>query len=105
MNLHGEKWEARYFSLIDELSKKHAARYEFQTNKLLKKHALRVEFDQALIDFKITLWGFSYQTNDAQGQFYRNSWVRMGWRKSTKRKELPFYFAEAEASVIMDQEE
>jgi hypothetical protein len=29
----------------------------------------------------------------------------MGWGKSAKRKALPYYFAKAEASVIIDQEE
>lgn len=103
MNLDDDEWEARFFRLINELSKKHTARYEIQTNELLKKHVLRVEFDQALIDFKITLRGLSFRTNDTKSHRNTNSWVRMGWRKSTKRKELPFYFAEAEATIIMNR--
>lgn len=105
MNINDDEWETRYFDLIDELSKKHASRYEIQADELLKMRALRIEFDGALIDFKLTLRGFAYRTNDTKSQHNKNTWVRMGWRNSTKRKYLPFYFAEAEASVIMDREE
>ena len=103
--LRDDEWEARYFGLINELSEKYASRYEAQTDELLKKRVLKIEFNGANIEFKITPTGCSFHTNDPQGQRNTNSWIRMGWGKSAKRKALPYYFAEAEASVIIDQKD
>jgi hypothetical protein len=103
--LRDDEWDARYFGLINELSEKHASRYETQTNELLKKRVLKIEFKGANIEFKITPTGCSFRTIDPQGQRNTNSWIRMGWGKSAKRRALPYYFAQAEASVIVDREE
>jgi hypothetical protein len=97
--------DARYFGLISELAEKHASRYEVQTDELLNKRVLEIEFNGANIKFKLTPKGCWFCTEDPQGQQNTNSWVRMGWGKSAKRRALPHYFAEAEASVIVDREE
>ncbi|MBU3735058.1 MAG: hypothetical protein FGM60_05585 [Candidatus Planktophila sp.] len=102
--LRDDEWDARYFGLINEFSQKYASRYETQTDELLKMRSLKIEFQGANIEFKITPKGCSYRTNDPQGQLESSSWIRMGWGKSAKRKALPYYFAEAEASVIINQE-
>lgn len=102
-SLRGDEWDARYFSLINELAVKHASRYELQTDELLKKRVLKIEFNGANIEFKLTPKGCWFYTDDPQGQRSTNSWVRMGWGKSTKRRSLPNYFAEAEASIILNQ--
>lgn len=101
--LRDDEWEARYFGLINELAEKYASRYEVQTDELLKKRVLKIEFNGANIEFKLTPKGCWFCTDDPRGQQNTNSWVRMGWRKSAKRIALPHYFAEAEASVIIDQ--
>ena len=100
-----QKWDARYFGLINELVKKNASRYELQTGELLRKRVLRVEFDGANIEFKLTPKGCSFNTDDPKNHQSTNSWVRMSWRRSAKKKALPYYFAKAEASVILDREE
>lgn len=102
--LRDDEWDARYFGLIIELSEKNASRYENQTNELLKKRVLKIEFKGESIEFKITPTGCSFRISDSHGQRITNSWIRMGWGKSAKRRALPHYFAEAEASVIIDQE-
>jgi hypothetical protein len=99
-----QEWDARYFGHIVELAEKNASRYESQTNELLKKRVLSVEFNGAKIEFKLTPKGCSFNTNDSHSQQNKYSWKRMGWGKSAKRRALPQYFAEAEASIIMDQE-
>jgi len=103
--LRDEEWDARYFGLINELAKKNASRYESQTVELLKKRILKIEFHGANIEFKLTPQGCWFCTVSPQGQQNTNSWIRMGWGKSAKRKALPHYFAQAEASVMIDQEE
>lgn len=100
--LHDDEWDTRYFGLISELAEKYASRYEVQTDELLKKRILKIEFNGANIEFKLTPKGCWFYTDDPQGQRSTNSWVRMGWGKSTKRRSLPNYFAEAEASIILD---
>lgn len=101
--LRDDEWDARYFGLINELAEKHASRYELQTDELLKKRLLKVEFSGANIEFKLTPRGCWFCTDDPLGQQNTNSWVRMGWGKSAKRRSLPNYFAEAEASIILGQ--
>jgi hypothetical protein len=101
--LRDDEWDARYFGLISELAEKHASRYEVQTDELLKRRVLKLEFNGATIEFKLTPQGCWFCTEDPQGQQNTNSWIRMGWGKSAKRRALPYYFAEAEASVIIDQ--
>ena len=105
MNFDDDEWNARYFCLIAELADKNASRYESQANELLRKRVLEVEFNGASIEFKLTPKGCSFNTNDPHGQQNTNSWIRMGWGKSAKRRALSHYFAQAEASVIIDQEE
>jgi len=101
--LRDDEWDTRYFGLISELAVKNASRYEVQADELLKKRVLKIEFNGANIEFKLTPKGCWFYTDDPQGQRSTNSWVRMGWGKSTKRRSLPNYFAEAEASIILDQ--
>ena len=101
--LRDDEWDARYFGLINELAEKYSSRYEIQTVELLKKRALKIEVNGAIIEFKLTPKGCWYCTDDPQGQRNTNSWLRMGWGKSSKRRALPNYFAEAEASIILDQ--
>ena len=105
LSLSDEEWDARYFGLINELAQENASRYEVQTDKLLKKRVLKIEFNGAIIEFKLTPQGCWFCTNDPQSQQNTNSWIRMGWGKSAKRRALPFYFAKAEASVIIDQKD
>jgi hypothetical protein len=103
--LRDQEWDARYFGLINEFAEKNASRYEVQADELLKKRVLKIEFSGANIEFKLTPQGCSFCTNDPHSQRNTNSWIRMGWGKSAKRRALPYYFAEAEASVSMDQED
>ena len=105
MNLENEEWDARYFGLINELAEKNASRYELQPGELLKKRFLKIEFSGVNIEFKLTPQGCWFCTDDPRGQQNTNSWIQMGWGRSAKRKALPYYFAQAEASIIMDQEE
>lgn len=103
--LRDDEWDARYFGLISELAEKHASRYEVQTDELLKRRVLKLEFNGATIEFKLTPQGCWFCTDDPRGHRNTNSWIRMGWGKSAKRRALPYYFAEAEASLIVDREE
>ena len=101
--LRDDEWDTRYFDLISELTEKYASRYEVQTDELLRKRLLKIEFNGANIEFKLTPKGCWFYTDNPQCRRSTSSWRRMGWGKSTKRRSLPNYFAEAEAIIILDQ--
>lgn len=98
------EWDQKYFKLILELEEKNASRYEMQTEQILRKGSLRVEFGGAEIKFKITPTGCEYSISDDTTPTTSRAWHRMGWGKSAKRRALPNYFAQAEASVIINRE-
>jgi hypothetical protein len=102
-NFDDEAHDAQYFNLIFELANKNSSRYELQTEKILKKGYLLVEFCGATIEFKVTPTGCSFSISDDASARRSRSWLRMGWRKSAKRRSLPNYFAQAEASVLINR--
>lgn len=104
-SLENEEWDARYFGLIYELAEKNRSRYELQTEQLLKIGFLNIECDGAVIEFKLTPTGCSFSTVDSASARSSSSWIRMGWGKSAKREALPHYFAQAEASVLIDRQD
>ena len=101
--LRDDDWDSKYFALIHELALKNASRYEFQADQLLKKKVLRVETRDAVIEFNLTPLGCSFSTSNNDHSRSASSWLRMGWRKSSKRRALPRYFACAEATWLIDQ--
>lgn len=96
--------DSKLFALIYELAQKHNSRYEMQTEQILKKGSLVIEFIGAKIEFKITPIGCKFSISDDASAQTSSSWLRMGWGKSAKRRALPNYFAQAEASVIINRE-
>lgn len=103
-NFDDEEHDTRYFNLIFELANQNNSRYEIQTEKILRNGSLLVEFSGATIEFKVTPTGCSFSISDAASLQTSGSWLRMGWGKSAKRRALPNYFAQAEASVLMNRE-
>ena len=103
-NFDDEAHDARFFDLIFDLAVKNNSRYEMQTEKILKDGSLIVEFSGATIKFKVTPTGCSFSISDDASARTLGSWLRMGWGKSAKRRALPNYFAQAEASVLINRE-
>lgn len=101
-NFHEDESDSKFFALIVELALKNNSRYEIQTDQILKNGSLKVEFSGAEIQFKITPTGCQYSISDDTSAKTSSSWLRMGWGKSAKRRALPNYFAQAEASVIIN---
>ena len=96
--------DARYFDLVFELQAKHSSRYEEQTELLLRRKLIATEFSGAIIEFRVTPLGCSFRTLQTSSPRSTDSWLRMGWSKSAKRKALPLFFAQAEASALVDSE-
>ena len=101
-SLENEAWDEKFFSLIYDLAKKNASRYENQARTLLKNKSLKVSVSGIEIRYKLTPIGCWYfASENLKGSSYKG-WSRMGWRKSSKIKALPNFFAGSEAGVLMD---
>lgn len=103
-NLDDEVHDAQYFQLLCELLEINSSRYEMQAEEILKNGSIKVEFSGAVIQFKITPTGCSFFTTDDNCPQTTDSWIRMGWGKSAKRNALPNYFAQAEASLLINRQ-
>ena len=99
---HDDAWDSYYFNLINELADRNSARYQEQTAQLIKSKTLELSINGTLIKFKLTPTGCSYSTVTDKSSYKHSAWVRMGWGKTAKRKSLPNFFAQAEASVLID---
>lgn len=101
-SLRDDAWDEKYFSLILDLSEKNISRYESQAETLLKNKTFVITFDGVEIRYEITPIGCRYYASEnANGEVW-SGWTRMGWKKSTKRNRLPFFFASTEAGVLIN---
>lgn len=104
-SLEDEAWDEKFFTLIYDLAEKNASRYENQARVLLKNGTLKVSLEGIDIQYKITPIGCSSSSSRNFKGISSGSWRRMGWRKSSKLKALPMFFAGTEASVLLDLSE
>lgn len=103
--LEDEVRDEKSFALIYDLAKKNASRYERQARSLLKQKILEVYVESIGIKYQITLTGcWSITSRNLKGYSSKN-WTRMGWRRSSKMKALPMFFAVSEANVLLDLSE
>lgn len=101
-SLRDEAWDEKYFSLILELSEKNSSRYESQSETLLKNKTFEISVEGVEIRYEITPIGCRYYASENTNGVAGSGWTRMGWKKSTKRSRLPFFFASSEAGVLLN---
>jgi hypothetical protein len=101
-SLRDDARDEKYFSLILDLSEKNSSRYESQAETLLKNKTFVITFDGVEIRYEITPIGCSYYASENLNGEVWSGWTRMGWKKSRKRKRLPFFFASTEAGVLIN---
>ena len=97
-----EERDSRFFGLLSALVNEHQSRYEVQTEKLLREKHLKVICNQIEIEYWLTPKGFSFRFTKPTG-YEMGSWTRTGWRRSSKRQQLPNLFATSEASALIDE--
>ena len=95
--------EERFVSLVFELLANKKSLYEDYASQLLKAKILRLNLDGTPVTLKLTPFGCSHIIGDSQSLIRESGWKRMGWSKTAKRKALPEYIAEAEASVLVQR--
>lgn len=98
-------WDKKFFNLISYLFEKNASRYESQARTLLKNKTLKVSVDGIDIKYKITRIGCSSSASRNSKGYSSENWTKMGWRRSSKMKALPMFFAGSEAGVLLDLSE
>lgn len=93
-------WDSKYFDFLLELTDKNASRYEYQTDQLLAERSIEITINDIKIKYWLSRTGCYYSFgNDS---FARESWSRIGWRKSLKRSGLPSFFAKSEADLLFE---
>lgn len=100
-----EAWDAKFFTLILDLSEKNSSRYESQAKILLRNKSLKVTVSGIEIRYKLTPVGCWYFASENAKGSSNQGWSRMGWRKSSKIKALPNFFAGSEAGVLIELSE
>jgi hypothetical protein len=100
-SLRDDAWDEKYFSLILDFLEKNASRYESQAEALLKNKTFEISIEGVKIRYEITPIGCRYFASENANGVAGSGWTRMGWRKSTKRSQLPDFFASSEAGVLL----
>jgi hypothetical protein len=100
-SLRDDAWDDQCFSLILNLSEKNSSRYESQAESLLKHNTFVITVEGVEIRYEITPIGCRYSASENANGVALSGWTRMGWKKSTKRSRLPFFFASSEAGVLL----
>jgi hypothetical protein len=95
--------ELRYFDLISKLLDENRVRYEQQAKDLLVTRTIEVAIQEILGLYRIDRVGCRFEiSHDQGGTFTNSSWTRLGWRKKDKKRFLPAFFAQTEASAIFE---
>ncbi len=99
-NLDSER-ELRYFDLISTLLDENKVRYEQQARALLVSRTIRVAIHESLGLYRLDRVGCRFLiSHDLGNTFINSSWTRLGWRKNDRKRYLPAFFAQTEASAI-----
>ena len=102
-SLRDDAWDARYFGLILELEEENSSRYESQTLRILKDKAFELSILNSKIKYQLTRTGCTFYIYDSRGFCTETCWTRMGWRKASKIRALPNFFAKSEADAQIDR--
>ena len=102
-SLRDDAWDARYFGLILELEEENSSRYESQTLRILKDKAFELSILNSKIKYQLTRTGCTFYIYDSRGFCTEACWTRMGWRKASKIRALPNFFAKSEADAQIDR--
>jgi len=101
--LRDDAWDSRYFGLILELEEENSSRYESQTLRILKDKSFELSILNSKIKYQLTRTGCTFQIYSSNGFCTETCWTRMGWRKASKIRALPNFFAKSEADVQIDR--
>ena len=102
-SLRDDAWDARYFGLILELEEENSSRYESQTLRILKDKSFELSILNSQIRYKLTRTGCTFYIYNSNGFCTETCWTRMGWRKASKIRALPNFFAKSEADAQIDR--
>jgi hypothetical protein len=102
-SLRDDAWDARYFGLILELEEENSSRYESQTLRILKDKSFELSILNSQIKYQLTRTGCTFHIYNSKGFCTETFWTRMGWRRASKIRALPNFFAKSEADAQIDR--
>ncbi len=102
-SLRDDAWDARYFGLILELEEENSSRYESQTLRILKDKSFELSILNSKIKYQLTRTGCTFQIYNSNGFCTETCWTRIGWRRASKIRALPNFFAKSEADAQIDR--
>jgi hypothetical protein len=95
-------WEQRLFGLVLDLGESQADRYMAQTTDLLKSRSIEVPIRDSIGQYELGLFDCQFLISHDNGEsFLTIARTRVGWRKKDKERYLPAFFAQTEASVLL----
>ena len=103
LSLRDQAWDANFFGLVLELSSKNYSRYQSQTELLLKEKSLELTIQGQRVLYELDRVGCKFSIVKGTNDLEKQSWSRIGWRKSEKKRALPRFFAKTEASLLLNK--
>ena len=91
-----------YFEQVFRREEGNRSRYESQARELIANKVLITNINGALLRYKLKSRGCGCEISRDQGKSFQHaSWMRVGWRKSSKLESLPLLFASTETDLIL----
>jgi len=89
-----------YIQLYHQLESQNSSRYEELAKELINKKTLVLKVDNFWIKYSLDRKGCSSHIfQDSENAISARSWIRLGWSRKKKERELPTFFAKTETDV------
>lgn len=95
-------WEQRLFGLVLDLGESQSERFMAQATELLKARTIEVPIKDSIGQYELGFFDCQFLISHDNGESFVNiARTRLGWRKKVKESELATFFAQTEASVLL----
>jgi hypothetical protein len=96
-------WEKQFFELVLDLGDSQSERYMKQVTELLREKTIIVPIKESVGHYELGLFDCKFKISHDNGKSFVNiAQIRLGWRKKDKKRYLPAFFAQTEASTIFE---
>jgi hypothetical protein len=102
-NVEKSDWEKHFFELVLDLGDSQSERYMKQVTELLREKTITVPIKGSVGHYELGLFDCKFKISHDNGKsFVSIAQTRLGWRKKDKKRYLPAFFAQTEASTIFE---
>jgi hypothetical protein len=103
-NFGAEKsdWEQRLFGLVLDLGESQSERYMAQATQLFNARTIEVPIKESIGQYELGFFDCQFLISHDNGEsFVKIARTRLGLRKKDKERELTTFFAQTEATVLL----